>query len=146
MMSCPGGNCTGGNWPGEIVLFPQYLHCSSHNQTGCKETIVSYLLDRTYSVITNKDDLTKGNVQRKYSFSFNRIFKRITINHILPQLQMQATYIQKEEIRMSIKLSYVEGTSEKLRRILSSHKIRSAFYTESTWPKLLCKQKDRVKK
>ena len=45
---------------------------------------------------------------------------------------------------MSINLPYVEGTSEKLRRILRSHKIRSTFYTESTLRKLLCKPKHRV--
>ena len=45
---------------------------------------------------------------------------------------------------MSINLPYVEGTSEKLRRILRSHKIRSTFYTEITLRKLLCKPKDRV--
>ena len=45
---------------------------------------------------------------------------------------------------MSINLQHVEGTSEKLRRILISHKIRSTFYTENTLRKLLCKPKDRV--
>ena len=45
---------------------------------------------------------------------------------------------------MSINLPYVEGTSEKLRRILRSHKIRSTFYTENTLRKLFCKPKDRV--
>ena len=45
---------------------------------------------------------------------------------------------------MSINLLYVEGTSEKRRRILRSHKIRSTFYTENTLHKLLCKPKDRV--
>ena len=41
---------------------------------------------------------------------------RITNNHRLPQSQqlMQVTYIKEEEIRMSINLPYVEGTSEKL--------------------------------
>ena len=33
---------------------------------------------------------------------------------------------------MSINVLYVEGTSEKLRRTLRSHKIRSTFYTEKT--------------
>ena len=61
-------------------------------------------------------------------------FKRITNNHSLSQSQQQtqATDIQEEEIRMSINSLYVEGTSEKLRHILRSHKIRSTFYTEST--------------
>ena len=66
----------------------------------------------------------------------------ITNNHSLPQSQqlMQATDIQEEEIRISINLPYVEGTSEKLWRILRSHKIRSTFYTEMM-RKLLCKPK-----
>ena len=64
----------------------------------------------------------------------------------MPQLQQptQAADIHEKEIRMSINLPYVEGTSEKLRRILRSHKIRSTFYTENTLRKLLCKLKDRV--
>ena len=64
----------------------------------------------------------------------------------MPQSQQltQVTDIQEEEIRISINLLYVEGTSEKLRRILRSHKIRSTFYTEMTLRKLLCKPKDRV--
>ena len=57
---------------------------------------------------------------------------------------MQATNIQQEKIRMSINLPYVEGTSEKLRRILRSHKIRSTFCTEMTLCKLICKPKGRV--
>ena len=74
----------------------------------------------------------------------SKIFKRITNNHNLPQLQQQtqAADIQEEDIKMSINLPYVEGTSEKLRRILRSHKTRSTFYTENTLRKLLCKAKD----
>ena len=54
------------------------------------------------------------------------------------------TDVQEQEIRMSIRLQYVEGTSEKLRYILKSHKIRSTFYTGSTLRKLLRKLKNRV--
>ena len=77
----------------------------------------------------------------------SKIFKRITDNnHSLPQSQQltEATDIQEEEIRVSINLMYVEGTSEKLQRIFRSHKIRSTFCTENTLRKLLCKTKDRV--
>ena len=76
----------------------------------------------------------------------SKIFKRITNNHSLSQSQqlMQAADIQDEEIRMSINLPYVESTSEKLRSILRSQKIRSTLYTENTLRKLLCKPKDRV--
>ena len=51
------------------------------------------------------------------------------------------TDIPDEEIRTSINLPYVESTSEELRRILRSHKIRSTFYTESTLNNLLCEPK-----
>ena len=115
----------------------QYLHYSSHHQTSCKESVISSLFNRTYSIITNKDDLLKENTRIKqvlkengYGESIiNNIFRRITNNHSLPQSQQvtQITDIQEEEIRISINLPYVEGTSEKLRRILRSHKIRSTF-------------------
>ena len=56
----------------------------------------------------------------------SKIFKRITNNHSLPQSQQltQARDIPEEQIRMSINLPHVKGTSEKLRRILRSHIIR----------------------
>ena len=104
-----------------------------------------------YSII---DDLHKRNARIKQVLKENgyqesiisKIFKRITINHSLSQSQQQtqATNIQEEEIRMGINLPYVEGNSEKLRRILRSHKIRFTFYFNSTLRKLLYIPKDRV--
>ena len=43
----------------------QYLHCSSHHQASCKESVVSSLFNRVYSVITSKDDLHKENARIK---------------------------------------------------------------------------------
>ena len=57
---------------------------------------------------------------------------------------MQVTDVQREEMRMSINLAYVEGTSENLWHILRSHKVRSTFSTGSALCKLVCKPKDRV--
>ena len=108
------------------------------------------MFNRAYSIITNKDELHNENARIKengYQESIiNKIFRGITNNHSLPQSQqlMQATDIQEDEIRISINLRYVEGTSEKLQRILRSHKIRLTYYTEMTLRKLLCKPKDRV--
>ena len=130
----------------------QYLQYSSHHQTSCKESVVSPLFKKAYSIITNKDDLHKENARIKQVLKENgyqegiisKIFRRITNNHNLPQSQQltQVIGIQDEEIVMSINLPYVEGTGEKLRRILSSHKIRSTFYAEKALCKLLCKPKD----
>ena len=132
----------------------QYLHYSSHHQTSSKESVVSSLFNRAYSIITNKDDLHKENARIKQVLNengyresiINKIFRGITNNHSLPQSQqlMRITDIQEEEIRIKINLPYVHGTSKKLRRILRSHKIRSTFYTEMALYKLLCKLKDRV--
>ena len=132
----------------------QYLHYSCHHQTSCKGSVVRALFNRADSIITNKDYLYKKNARIKQLLKENgyqesiisRIFKRITNSHSFPQSQQQtqATDIQEEEIRMSINLTYVKGTSEKIQRILKCHKIGSTFYTENTLRKLLCKPKDRV--
>ena len=45
---------------------------------------------------------------------------------------------------MSINLTYVKGSSEKLQHILKSHKMKSTFHTESTFHKLFCKPLDPV--
>ena len=112
------------------------------------------MFNRAYPIKTNKDDLRIENARIKQVLKENgyqksiisKIFKRITNNYSLPQSQelTQATNIQEEEIRISINLLHVEGTSEKLRGILRSHRIRSTFYTENTLHKLLCKPKDQV--
>ena len=76
----------------------------------------------------------------------SKIFKRIINNHNLPQSQQQtqAADIQKQEIRMSINLPYVEGTIKNLRRTPRPRKIKSTSYTENSFCKLLCKPNDRV--
>ena len=43
----------------------QYLHYNCHYQTSCKESVVCSLFNRTYSIITKKDDLTKENARIK---------------------------------------------------------------------------------
>ena len=62
----------------------------------------------------------------------------------LSQQFTQPTDVQEEEIRMSINLPYVEGTSEKIVHILRSQKIRPNFYTESTSRELAFKPKDPI--
>ena len=133
----------------------QYLHCSSHDLTGYKESTVSSLFNKAYCIIRNKDkNLYKENASIKQVLKENgyqesiisKPLKGITNNYRLPQLQQQtqAADIQEEEIRMSTNLPYTEITSEILRCILRSHKTRSTFYTENTMRKLLCKPKDQV--
>ena len=77
----------------KLTHTDQYLHYSSHHQTSCKESAVSSLFNRAYSIITNKDDLHKENARIKQVLKengyresiINKIFRRITNNHSLPQ-------------------------------------------------------------
>ena len=136
-----------------VLVYRKPTYTNQYLQTSCKESIVSSFINRVYFIITNKDDLTKQNARTMQVIDENgcqesvisKILKRITINHSLlqSQQQTQAIDIQKEEIRINIKLSYVEGTRAKLRCIFRYHKIRSNFYTEKTLRKLLCKPKVR---
>ena len=75
----------------------QYLHYSSRHQTSCKDSVVSYLFNGGYSIINNKNDLTKENSRIKQVLKENgyqenvisKIFKRITNNHDLSQSEQQ---------------------------------------------------------
>ena len=49
----------------------QYLHYSSHHQTSFKGSLVSYLFNRAYSIIINKDDLYKENATIKQMLNEN---------------------------------------------------------------------------
>ena len=76
----------------------------------------------------------------------SKIFQRITNDCSLSQSQQQTqtTDIQEEKIKRCISLPYVEGTSEKLQRILRSHKIGPTFQNKNPLRKILCKPKDRL--
>ena len=55
----------------------QYLHCSSHHQTSSKESVVSSLCNRIYSINTNKE-----------------LFPTCVIEYI-PLILMKMTYTKK---------------------------------------------------
>ena len=84
----------------------QHFPCNLFGGESCSVGIGQY---RAYSIITNKDDLHKENARIKQVLKENgylesiisKIFKRITNNHSLPQLQQQtqAANIQEEEIK-----------------------------------------------
>ena len=120
-------------YTGSLNILTNTYTTAFTRQTSGKESVVSSFFNRAYSIIIKKVDLHKENARIKQMLKengyqeriINKIFRRITNNYSLPQSQQltQATDIQEEEIRMSINLPYVEGTSEKLRHILRSNKI-----------------------
>ena len=90
---------------GEISVLvyrkPTYAYTTATLQTSCKESVVSSLFNRAYSIITNKDDLHKENARIKQVLkengyqesSISKIFRRITNNHSLPQSQQRKPQI-----------------------------------------------------
>ena len=88
-----------------------------------------------------KKKATIKEVLNKYQESITgKIFKRITKNHNLSHL----SHIKKNKSQRYPRRTDNFSTSEKLRLMLRTHKIRSFTYTEKTLFKLLCKPKDRV--
>ena len=61
------------------------LHYSSHHRTSYKESVASSLLKRAYSIITNKDNLPKGNARIKQVLKENENQQSI-IRKILREL------------------------------------------------------------
>ena len=73
----------------------QYLHYSSYHQISCKESVISSLFSRAYSIIINKDDLDKENTRIKQVLKENgyqesivsKIFKELlTITAFFSQI------------------------------------------------------------
>ena len=60
----------------KLTQTDQYLDYSSHHQTSCKESVVSSLFNKTYSIITNKDDLHKENARIKQVLQENLDIKK----------------------------------------------------------------------
>ena len=49
----------------------QCLHYSSHHQASCKESVISSLFNRAYSIITSKENLYKENDRIKQGLKEN---------------------------------------------------------------------------
>ena len=67
------------------------MHCSSYHQTSCEETVVSFLFSGPYSIITNKDDLTKENARNKQVLKKN-IRKALIVKSLRELLTITACF------------------------------------------------------
>ena len=81
----------------------QYLHYSSHHQTSCKESVVSSLFNRAYSIITNKDDLHKENARIKQVLKEMDIRKALLVKSLRELLTITAclSYSNKRKPQIS---------------------------------------------
>ena len=72
----------------------QYLHYSSHHQTSCKESVVSSLFNRAYSIITNKDDLDKENARIKQVLKENGYQEALLVKSLKELLTITVCFSQ----------------------------------------------------
>ena len=61
----------------KLTYIDQYLQYHSHHQTSCKESVVSTLFNRAYSIILNNDNLYKENARIKQMLKKNGYHKSI---------------------------------------------------------------------
>ena len=90
-----------------------------------KERIVNVLMSNDYS-----------------KKMINRVQNKVERRKTMPRVDSEET--EEEELVGHVNLPYVKGTSEILRRILQSHKIRSTFYSKDTLRKSLSHPKDPI--
>ena len=124
----------------------QYIYYSSHHEASCQESDASSLFNTAYSIITNKDDLTKENARIKQVLKdngyqeTNYIRELLTITACLTHNNKRKPPIPK---RKRLEWVWIYRTLKVLLNNYGvyspkSHKIWSTFYTDSNLRKLLC--------
>jgi len=128
----------------------QYLNFNSNHQTSTKDAVISALFRRARDIVSDVNDLKKENdrivkvlsendYDKKSIFKVKRKIQSARTNNITVSDNAADT-----EPTKFLSLPYIPGTSESLRRILASHKIKCAFYSKNTLRKHLSKPKDAV--
>ena len=128
----------------------QYLNFNSNHQASTKDAVISALFRRARDIVSDVNDLKKENdrivkvlsendYDKKSIFKVKRKVQSARTNNIAVSDDAADT-----EPTKFLSLPYIPGTSESLRRILASHKIKCAFYSKNTLRKHLSKPKDAV--
>ena len=123
----------------------QYLNFESNHSRSVKESVVSSLFTRARNIVSNSDDLRTENERIIDVLACNGYDTRV-INKVQKNTTRQANVPEKEqeEFTGNVCIPYVKGTSEKLRRILHTHKIRCSFHSRNTLRRSLSQAKDPV--
>ncbi|XP_057298092.1 uncharacterized protein LOC130629018 [Hydractinia symbiolongicarpus] len=119
----------------------QYLNVELRHQKSCKESVISALLNRANSVVSDKQE-RKIEIRRVRNALIGNGYSHKVITQVENKIKRRCNGDSKEtseEFIAAAFLPFVPGTSEILRRVLRQHKIK--FLTlKST----LSKPKDKI--
>ena len=127
----------------------QYLNFKSNHTSQSKDAVISALFRRAKDIVSDKKELERENeriveVLRANDYSTESIMRVKRKVERSNRSQVSTSTEEDTEPKRFIGLPYIPGTSEALRRVFTSHKIKCAFYSKETLRKQLSKPKDKV--
>ena len=122
----------------------QYIHNTSNHPEHTKKGIIRTLQSRAQAICSNEDYLRveTDNIVNDFlrnGYSRRYIYKSLAI-------KKPPSSVNNEEIKGSLVIPYVRGTSEKIRRIAKKYGLRTAFHSRNTIGKLLCNTSPKLPK
>nr|XP_039254369.1 uncharacterized protein LOC120331363 [Styela clava] len=114
----------------------RYLNFNSNHPVGHKRSVISSLINRAKSLISD---------ERKQKLEINFIKKTLRQNGYPKKMFSNQNNRQdtKEELKPITSTPYVKGLGEKIRRILEDVRIKVSFKPQNTIGQLLSNVKDR---
>ena len=108
----------------------QYFNYNSNHPAKTKDAVVSSLFRRAKDIISDKDDLEKEN-ERIVKVLCDNDFKKSDITKVKEKMDRPRNDQRSDDAadneQKFISLPYIKGTSETLKRIFATHKIKSSL-------------------
>ena len=107
----------------------------SNHQACCKESVISSLINRAMNVVSEEND-QQAELQYINNVLIANGYQKDKIEKVKRKISRNPTTTVEEttteEPKAYIRLPYVPGTSNILRRIFKCHNIKCTFYSKET--------------
>ena len=121
----------------------RYLQFSSHHPPQHKAAVVRTLLHRADSLLSNEQHRSKEHDHVRTALSVNGYPSQFIRKHSRGT-NVNNTIEQENDVQGFASLPYVQGTTERIQRVLSQYNIRSSVRPHRTLRQLLSKPKDNI--
>jgi len=140
-------------WCWLVIIKPthtdQYLHFESHHPLEQKLGVIRTLFNRADTIVTSVEDKSKEQEHLRTALS-KCGYKPWTFNKALKPSHESRKPPRKSQLdrtkTVNITIPYIQGVSEKIRRILQSQDIATNFKPYSTLKQRLVHPKDKLNK
>ncbi|XP_015439279.1 PREDICTED: uncharacterized protein LOC107194204 [Dufourea novaeangliae] len=121
----------------------RYIHASSHHHPARRNSVISSLIYRVIS-ISEKEHLPQElnhirNTLQQNGFSISKINR--TIDRIMHPNDRQFTFNNNDKQNTTF-LPYIQGTTDRIIKILRKHNIKTIFTTHTKTKQMLTSSKD----